>query len=279
VSFSHGSINLTDRQALFQSVHSFQPDVIVHSAILNDLALMYRDRELAWRLYVDATRNLTDAANAAGVKIILISTDWVFDGTQAGANETTPPNPVNYYGVLKVACERVVAERGVNWAVARVAGVNGVHWLRRSERQAQNLGYGHFATAVFQTLKRGEHFTVWLGDNVNQRATPSLASDSAEMILKIALLDRQGIFHCTGGEAIERFDFAQRVARLFGYDPAVIQKGPPAGDLPQGARIPDDTSLNAAYTAQELDHPPLDMETLLSRFKLEMDTGAIQEKI
>jgi dTDP-4-dehydrorhamnose reductase len=208
-------------------------------------------------------------------KIILISTDWVFDGTQTGADETTPPNPVNYYGVLKVACERVVAERGANWAVARVAGVNGVHWLRRDERQPQNPGYGHFATAVVQSLQRGEPFTVWLGDNINQRASPSLASDSAEMILKIAGLDKQGIFHCSGGEDIERFDLAQRVAQVFGFDPARVQKGAPTGDLPQGARIPDDTSLSASYTAHELDHPLLDMQTLLSRFKREMDTGTI----
>jgi dTDP-4-dehydrorhamnose reductase len=153
--------------------------------------------------------------------------------------------------------------------------VNGVHWLRRAERQAQNRGYGHFATAVVQTLQRGETFIVWLGEDINQRAIPSLASDSAEMILKIARLDKQGIFHCTGGEAIERFDFAQRVARVFGFDPALIQRGEPPGDLPQGARIPDDTSLSAVYTAQELDHPLLDIQTLLKRFKSEMETGGI----
>jgi dTDP-4-dehydrorhamnose reductase len=275
VGFSYGSVDLTDRDALFQSVRAFQPDVIIHSAILNDFASMYRDRKLAWRLYVEATRNLTDVANTVGTKIILVSTDWVFDGTQAGADESTPPNPINYYGVLKVACERVVAERGANWAVARVAGVNGVHWLRRGERQAQNAGFGHFATAVVQTLRLNEPFTVWLGEDINQRATPSLASDSAEMILKIARLDRQGIFHCTGGESIGRFNLAQRVAQLFGFDPALIQKGIHIDDLPQGARIPNDTSLSAVHTSLELDHPLLGMHTLLARFQREMDTGAI----
>ncbi len=52
---------------------------------------MYRDRKLAWGSYVDATRNVVDAANAVGAKVILVSTEWVFGGTQRDADETTPP--------------------------------------------------------------------------------------------------------------------------------------------------------------------------------------------
>lgn len=38
---------------------------------------------------------LTDAANAAAAQLVLVSTDWVFDGTQGGADEPTPPNPIS----------------------------------------------------------------------------------------------------------------------------------------------------------------------------------------
>ncbi|HVO43294.1 MAG TPA: sugar nucleotide-binding protein, partial [Aggregatilineales bacterium] len=96
---AYEAVNLADRDAVSRSVAAFRPDVIIHSAILNDFAQMYADRKLAWQLYVTATHSLTDAANATGAKMILISTDWVFDGTQVDADETTPPNPVNYYGV------------------------------------------------------------------------------------------------------------------------------------------------------------------------------------
>jgi dTDP-4-dehydrorhamnose reductase len=75
--------------------------VIVHSAILNDLGRIYADRRLGWDAYVGATRAVADAANEVGAVLVYVSTDWVFDRTQAGADETTPPNPVNYYGLLK----------------------------------------------------------------------------------------------------------------------------------------------------------------------------------
>ena len=91
VDFQHAQVDMGDRDALLRVVRDFQPDAIVHNAILNDFPRIHRERKLAWRLYVDATRTLVDAANELGIKIVLVSTDWVFDGTQSGADEITPP--------------------------------------------------------------------------------------------------------------------------------------------------------------------------------------------
>ena len=121
-------MDLTDAAAVATSVRAFAPDVVVHSAILNDWARMYADRQLAWDTYVEATRSTIDAADEVGAAYVLVSTDWVFDGTQGGADESTPPNPINLYGFLKFASEMVVLERG--GAVGRVSGVNGLHRAR-----------------------------------------------------------------------------------------------------------------------------------------------------
>ena len=92
--FTTERLDLLDDGAVRASVAAFGPDVIVHSMILNDFAAMYADRELAWRSYVGTTEILAQAADEAGAKLILVSTDWMFDGTQSGADEDTPPNPV-----------------------------------------------------------------------------------------------------------------------------------------------------------------------------------------
>ena len=275
VDFAYGRVDIGEREAVLRSVQEVQPDVIVHSAILNDLDLMYADRALAWRLYVEATRHLVDAANAAGCKIVLISTDWVFDGTQVGADEAAPPNPVNYYGVLKVACERVIAERARDGAIARVAGVNGVHWLQPKGAQTQNAGFGYFAAAILADLRQHGAAAVWSGPNINMRATPSLASESARMIMRIVERDRQGIFHCTGGEAIGRAEFAWLVAETFGYDPAGIKLVAHAAGVPDGVRVPYDTSLSAARSAQELEYRLPSVRELLATFKAQVTTGAL----
>ena len=149
-------LDLLDADAVGASVAQFAPDVIVHSMILNDLAGIYSQRELAWRSYVEATLTLADAANRTGAKLILVSTDWVFDGTQAEADEHTPPNPVNYYGVLKALSEQAALLRADRAAVARVSAVNGVHWARAEMPRGQDPGFGYFVTTVLDAVSKGQ---------------------------------------------------------------------------------------------------------------------------
>ena len=212
-----------------------------------------------------------------GAKLILVSTDWVFDGTQGPADEATPPNPVNYYGLLKVVCETVVAESAHNWAVARVSAVNGVHWLRPDEPLTQNAGFGYFLDEIVQTIRRGEPYTVWEGD-INMVATPSLASHCAEMMLRIATSDAQGIFHCCGGEAIGRRALALLAAQEFGCDTGLIRTGPPDPHDPgsrQGIPIPYDTSLSAIESARRLDVDLLSARQIIQGYRRQKETGTL----
>ena len=87
---------------------------------------------------------------------MLVSTDWVFDGTQAGATEDEPPNPINAYGFLKAASELVVRERAQRGAVARIAGVQGVHWARPARRARQDAGFGYLVAALVAALRAGQ---------------------------------------------------------------------------------------------------------------------------
>ncbi len=268
-------VDLVDRAAVLASVREFLPDVIVHSAILNDFDAIYADRRAGWASYVDATRHLVDAANEVGARIILVSTDWVFDGTQGGADEATPPNPVNLYGVLKLASELVVLERARHGAVARISGVNGVHWARHEMPVAQNAGFGYFVDTVRQTLGAGNPFTVWEGPKINMVATPTLASDAAERMWRIADRGLGGVFHCCGADAIGRLDLAAATARAWGLDPALLRAGPPDGEQLGGAPVPFDSSLTCAATAAALDLPALPVAEQLRRMRVQLETGGV----
>ena len=275
--FTYRAVDITDCAALREAVLAYRPDVVIHSAILNDFGRMYDERSLTWRTYVDSTRCLCDAANDVGAKLIFVSTDWVFDGTQGPADEMTPPNPVNYYGVLKVVGETVVRERARNGAVARVAGVSGTHWLRPANTQSQNAGFGYFAEAVVNGLRAGEPFTVWEGP-INMRASPGLASENAEIILRIAAQDRQGIFHCCAGEAIGRFELAELIADVFELDGSLLRTGPPPADDPAslyGYPVPCDTSLNAEGTARRLNYALPTVRTLMQKYRTEVETRTL----
>jgi dTDP-4-dehydrorhamnose reductase len=266
-------LDLLDTAAVHESVQAAAPDVIVHSMILNDFARIYAEREVAWDSYVGTTATLVDAANAVGAAFVLVSTDWVFDGTQGGADETTAPNPINYYGVLKLASEQVALARSDRTAVARVSGVNGVHWARPTTEREQDCGFGYFVASMVDALSEGRPFTVWEDDDINMVATPSLASQCGELIHAMACNEAAtGIFHCCGADATGRRELAELACEVFELDAALLRTGLPDPDSMPGSPIPHDTSLRVGRTAEILGIEPLTARELLTRFRLESET-------
>jgi dTDP-4-dehydrorhamnose reductase len=231
---SHAEVDVRDPDAVRRSIAAYRPDAIVHAAILNDFSRLERE---GWDAYVGATRNVLDAAGDAHV--VLVSTDWVFSGP---ADETTPPNPINLYGMLKAASELVVAGRG---AVARISAVQGASAAPRS----QDAGFGYFVAALVRALRAGERFTVWEGPDINMVATPTLAEDAAELIARIAAGRHSGVFHCCGGEGVDRRTLAERTVAAFGLDDDLLDFEPPPR---QPWPVPYDTRLDARATAAAL---------------------------
>jgi dTDP-4-dehydrorhamnose reductase len=230
---THAEVDVTDAEAVRRSVEAFEPDVLVHAAILNDFDRLARE---GWAAYVGATRNVVEAAG--GAHVILVSTDWVFDGTGV-ATETTPPSPINLYGVLKAASEQVVD------TVARISAVQGASAVPRT----QDAGFGYFVASIARALRAGRRFTVWEGPEINGVATPTLATDAAELIARIAAGGHRGVFHCCGGESVSRRELALRTVEAFELDGALLDFGPAP---PQPWLVPYDTRLDATATAAAL---------------------------
>jgi dTDP-4-dehydrorhamnose reductase len=266
---SHRDVDLTDCAATLRSVAAARPDALVHAAILNDPAAMARDKGAAWNAYVGATRNAVDAANASGAHVVLVSTDWVFDGTQGPAAEDAPPNPINQYGFLKAASELVVSERAQRGTVARVAGVQGIHRACPRAPRAQDHGFGYLVASLVEALRANEPFTVWESPAINTLATPTLATDAAELILLALEREATGVLHCTGGEHVDRVTLARRAAAAFDLDPGLVRTGPP----PEAPRspVPYDTRLDATATAAALGVELPDLDTQLARLRHEME--------
>ena len=262
---SHAELDLTRDVVAY--ARDTRPDAIVHAAIWNAFTELTSDRRRAWDAYVVATRNVVDAANAAGAHVVLVSTDWVFDGTQGPAREDEPPNPINAYGFLKAASELVVTARAERGTVARIAGVQGVHRARPGAPRAQDAGFGYFVASLFDALTAGERFTVWDGPGLNALATPTLATGAGELMRRALERGVTGILHCCGGEHAGRVELARRAAAVFGLDEGLIDVGPPPEAF---AGVPYDTRLDATATAAALDCELPDLDTTLARLGAEL---------
>jgi dTDP-4-dehydrorhamnose reductase len=269
----HEQIELTDAVMVRRGVAATRPDAIVHAAIWNDPAMLLKDRRRAWNSYVGATRHLVDAANEWDIPIVLISTDWVFDGTQAPAGEAEPPHPVNPYGFLKASSELVVEQRARRGTVARVAGVQGVHRARRHTPRAQDAGFGYLVASLVEALSRGERFTVWDGPGLNVLATPTLATDAAELIWRALELGVTGTLHCCGADHAHRVELARRAVEAFELDPELLQVGPAPPERLTAGTVPRDTRLDASVTAQRLGVSLPDLDGALHRLREQLETS------
>jgi dTDP-4-dehydrorhamnose reductase len=273
-----GEVDLVDVGAVARAVAASAPDAIVHAAIWNDPAGLRRDRRRAWEAYVGATRNVVDAANRAGAHVVLVSTDWVFDGTQAPAAEDEPPSPVNTYGFLKAASELVVTERAERGTVARIAGVQGVHWARPATPRAQDAGVGYLVASIVDALRAGRRFTMWRGAGINGVATPTLASDAAALIGRAIEREITGVLHCCGGEHADRETLARATVETFELDGELLGFGPPPAEAIGTEPIPYDTRLDATATAAALGVTLPDLRAQLRRLRAQIETGRIEQE-
>ncbi|MFV1961258.1 MAG: hypothetical protein ACC658_05435, partial [Acidimicrobiia bacterium] len=111
-------------------------------------------------------------------------------------------------------------------------------------------------------------------DAINMIATPSLASESATMILDIARRGLTGVFHCCGADAVERMELAYLACDVFGLDKALVRSGPPPPAAALESRIPYDTSITAPRTSALLERSPTQVRALLERFREEYESSA-----
>ena len=263
--YAVSSIDVTNPESVAMSIEDFGADVVIHCAIMNDWDRMYDDRRAAWDAYVGATRATAYAAVDVDSAYVLVSTDWVFDGTQAGADEDTPPNPINLYGSLKLASEMVALEAG--GAVARVSGVNGMHLARPQTPRSQDRGFGYFVASIVDSLRSGLPFTVWESDDINMIATPSLALECGEIMMAIGETKSTGVFHCCGADPITRRELAMLTCDVFDLDHELLRFGPPDPASMLAAPVPYDTSLSTPRTDRVLGRQATPTRHLIDRFK------------
>ena len=267
---AHEHVDLTDELMVRRSVLATKPDTIVHAAIWNDPAGLRTQRRRAWEAYAGATRNVARAANAIDAHVVLVSTDWVFDGTQGPARETEPPNPINTYGFLKACSELVVSETAGCGTVARIAGVQGVHRARPNTPRTQDAGFGYLVASLVQALRSGERFTLWDGPGLNQLATPTLATDAGRLVWRAIEREATGVLHCCGGEHADRITLARRAVEAFDLDPELLEVAVPPPDATGGERIPRDSRLDASATAARLGVELPGLDATLGRLKSEL---------
>jgi dTDP-4-dehydrorhamnose reductase len=268
-------LDLEEPASVRMAVEEHQPQAVIHCAAPRDEDRLEVDHEWGWRVMVAGTRAMADACRAVGARLVFVSSDWVFgQGGQPPYGEGSPPCPANYFGLLKVVGETLVSSRCEDYAIVRIAGVYGPNWSYPSHVQTEaGMGFGWLANHYVHRLSQRRRVAVWT-DHVNVRASPSLASDVARVLLTLAHGDQQGIFHGCGRDGVSRLDLAQAVAGAFGFDRELVRAATPeemdVGHLRGKLSAPRDSRLQVAGSEARLNRTNLGLGDGLEEYRRQL---------
>src|SRR5262249_2880797 len=204
VQYQLDPLDIRNHNAVGASVRKYKPDAVIHAAARLDPRVIYTQQKSSWAFMVEATRAFARACRVVGARLVFVSSDWVFDGYEPLVDEDTPPHPVNFYGIMKVAAERELsAMDGLNYGVGRLAAVYGFNYsIPERTRMIQGVGFGNFVNYVADRVTKGQRAEIWTTEPINNVANPTLASDGADLLLRLVKHTGTGIFHCFGSESI-----------------------------------------------------------------------------
>jgi dTDP-4-dehydrorhamnose reductase len=249
--------DLLDANGIRDIIERMRPDIIVHSAALTDVDRCEREKDLAYKINVEGTRAIAEAARRAGSYLIYISTDYVFDGQRGLYREEEETNPVSYYGLSKLQGEQFCLDQG---CIARTCVIYG-------SRPAS--GKVNFALWLLNALKSGKEARVV----TDQFITPTLNSNLAAMVLEAADRHLSGIYHLSGASRVSRYDFACELARAFDLDRQLIIPSQ-MSDIGWLARRPMDSSLDTSKASRTLKNRPLTLYESLQVLRDELLSGS-----
>ena len=248
-------LDISGKAQVDEAFKTIKPDVVVHAATLTDVDKCELNKELAWKVNVEGTKNIVDAAKNTGSFLIYISTDYVFGGETGCYKETDTPNPINYYGVTKLKAEEIVKTQK-EYFIARPSVMYG---------STPAAGKINFALWLIETLRKNERVKI-ITDQWN---TPTLNTNLAEMTLEVTERKLTGIYHLCGATRISRFEFAEQIADVFNLDKGLIDKVL-SSQFTLPAKRPMDSSLDTSKAQKTLQHKPLEMNEALKQLKIEL---------
>ncbi|MHC4497683.1 MAG: dTDP-4-dehydrorhamnose reductase [Planctomycetota bacterium] len=162
--------------------------------------------DLAYKVNAEAVGQLGDLAKKAGVWVVHISTNFVFDGkSDTPYVETDPPNPINAYGKSKLAGEQLLVESGCRHCIMRIEWTYGLHG-------------DNFVTKLIRRAEASKELKV-VDDQIG---SPTATTEVAGTICKLLSRRPEGIFHFASDGYVSRHEMAKFVFDIISMDVNIL---------------------------------------------------------
>ncbi len=207
--FFYRSLDITDKKQVQTVIGDFRPEMIINAAAFMAVDACEEKKELAWEVNVEGVKNLIEESLKYEIKLVQISTDYVFDGKNGPYSEEDTPLPVNYYGGTKLQADEILQDSDISHLIIRSNVIYG---------KASGVKKNFFLW-VYENLKQKKEIKV-VTDQFNN---PTLADNLSILILEATERNLTGILNLAGTEYLSRYDFSLKIAQHFDFDKNLIK--------------------------------------------------------
>ncbi|SIO19269.1 dTDP-4-dehydrorhamnose reductase [Carnobacterium alterfunditum] len=192
-------LDITDKDATIRFIEKIKPELIYHCAAYTAVDRAEDEgKEINRLVNVVGTRNVAEAAELVGAALVYISTDYVFDGTNAGEyNIDAKTNPKSEYGRAKLEGEKVVQEISSKAYIIRTS------WV-----------FGEFGNNFVYTMQRLAETHPRLTVVNDQVGRPTWTRTLAEFMVHLTSTDQEyGLYHLSNEEYCSWYEFATEILK------------------------------------------------------------------
>ena len=234
---SHSSkgLDITNSDEVDLVIASVKPHVIINCAAFTNVDKAEVNKAESREVNVVGLMNILKSCSK-DVKIIHISTDYIFDGLKGNYLESSIKNPLNYYGRTKLEAENYLVGSNLNYLI-----------LRPNVLYGNNLESLNFFSWVMNSLSANKNINI-VDD---QLSNPVYIPDLARVIQDSILLDYSGISHFGSEDILSRYDFAMKICNYFSLNKKLVT-AVKTSSLNQIANRPLNTSLNCSKIESDL---------------------------
>jgi dTDP-4-dehydrorhamnose reductase len=168
-------------------------DWVVNCAAYTRVDDAEKERELCHAINATGAGVVARACASRGLRLLHISTDYVFDGTLGRAcTENDPVKPLNFYGETKLEGENLVRAAGGNWLIVRTQSLYGLRGR-------------NFIKAILNQLAQGKTSLRVVADQVS---SPTFTVHLADALLRVMKADARGVVNIASGGSCSWHEFA-----------------------------------------------------------------------
>ncbi len=198
-------LDITDLGKVRRSLEEQRPEVVINAAAATRVDDLEADPDLALRVNALGPRNLAMACRHLNLKLIHVSSDYVFDGAKPEPYvEWDATGPLSVYGLSKLLGENYVRQQCQDHFIVRTAwlyGLPGTNFVSAILARAQQLGPEEELRVVD-----------------DQRGTPTSAPALARQLLVLAATEAFGTYHATCQGEATWYDFARLILQRAGLE-------------------------------------------------------------